>query len=93
MQIVSECQILFYGKIRKNVSICRLLKILPSVLSIKETGHTKLIFHPLTRETTFVTTSCLYSYTHKAPSEKRSALKKKKKKKKNSSHCEQILSF
>ena len=30
-----KCQILFSGK-NKNISMCRLLKILPRVLSIKE---------------------------------------------------------
>ena len=38
MQIVSicmKCQILFSGKNKKNISKCRLLKILPRVLSVK----------------------------------------------------------
>ena len=30
-----KCQILFSGKNKKNISKCRLLKILPRVLSIK----------------------------------------------------------
>ena len=30
-----KCQILFSGNDKKNVSICRLLKVLPRVLSIK----------------------------------------------------------
>ena len=30
-----NCQILFFGKNKKNISICRLLKILPKVLSVK----------------------------------------------------------
>ena len=29
-----KCQILFYGKNKKNISIFRLLKVLPRVLSI-----------------------------------------------------------
>ena len=32
-----KCQILFSGKNKKNISKCRLLKILPRVLSVKET--------------------------------------------------------
>ena len=32
-----QCQILFSGKNKKNISKCRLLKILPRVLSVKET--------------------------------------------------------
>ena len=31
-----KCQILFSGKNKKNISKCRLLKILPRVLSVKE---------------------------------------------------------
>ena len=30
-----QCQILFSGKNKKNISKCRLLKILPRVLSVK----------------------------------------------------------
>ena len=30
-----KCQILFSGKFKKNISKCRLLKILPRVLSVK----------------------------------------------------------
>ena len=30
-----KCQILFSGKNKKNISKCRLLKILPRVLSVK----------------------------------------------------------
>ena len=30
-----QCQILFSGKNKKNISKCRLLKILPTVLSVK----------------------------------------------------------
>ena len=30
-----KCQILFIGKNKKNISKCRLLKILPRVLSVK----------------------------------------------------------
>ena len=33
-----KCQILFSGKNKKNISKCRLLKILPRVLSVKD-GH------------------------------------------------------
>ena len=33
-----KCQILFSGKNKKNISKCRLLKILPRVLSVKLTG-------------------------------------------------------
>ena len=32
-----KCQILFSGKNKKNISKCRLLKILPRVLSVKYT--------------------------------------------------------
>ena len=32
-----KCQILFSGKNKKNISKCRLLKILPRVLSVKQT--------------------------------------------------------
>ena len=32
-----QCQILFSGKNKKNISKCRLLKILPRVLSVKQT--------------------------------------------------------
>ena len=32
-----KCQILFSGKNKKNISKCRLLKILPRVLSVKHT--------------------------------------------------------
>ena len=35
-----KCHILFSGKNKKNVSKCRLLKILPRVLSVKGNGHT-----------------------------------------------------
>ena len=35
-----KCQILFSGKNKKNISKCRLLKILPRVLSVKTTGST-----------------------------------------------------
>ena len=31
-----KCQILFSGKNKKNISKCRLLKILPRVLSVNE---------------------------------------------------------
>ena len=31
-----KCQILFSGKNKKNISKCRLLKILPRVLSVKD---------------------------------------------------------
>ena len=31
-----KCQILFIGKNKKNISKCRLLKILPRVLSVKQ---------------------------------------------------------
>ena len=31
-----KCQILFSGKNKKNISKCRLLKILPRVLGVKE---------------------------------------------------------
>ena len=31
-----QCQILFSGKNKKNISKCRLLKILPRVLSVKK---------------------------------------------------------
>ena len=31
-----QCQILFSGKNKKNISKCRLLKILPRVLSVKQ---------------------------------------------------------
>ena len=31
-----NCQILFSGKNKKNISKCRLLKILPRVLSVKK---------------------------------------------------------
>ena len=31
-----KCQILFSGKNKKNISKCRLLKILPRVLSVKQ---------------------------------------------------------
>ena len=36
-----KCQILFSGKNKKNISKCRLLKILPRVLSVKlmNSGH------------------------------------------------------
>ena len=34
--ICMQCQILFSGKNKKNISKCRLLKILPRVLSVKE---------------------------------------------------------
>ena len=34
--ICMKCQILCPGKMRKNVSVCRLLKILPRMLSIKK---------------------------------------------------------
>ena len=30
-----KCHILFFGKNKKNISKCRLLKILPRVLSVK----------------------------------------------------------
>ena len=30
-----KCLLLFFGKNKKNISICHLLKILPRVLSIK----------------------------------------------------------
>ena len=33
-----ECQILFSGKNKKNISKCLLLKILPRVLSVKLSG-------------------------------------------------------
>ena len=31
-----KCQILFSGKNKKNISKCRLLKILPRVLNVKQ---------------------------------------------------------
>ena len=34
-----QCQILFSGKNKKNISKCRLLKILPRVLSVKQAKH------------------------------------------------------
>ena len=34
-----KCQILFSGKNKKNISKCRLLKILPRVLSVKVVVH------------------------------------------------------
>ena len=33
-----KCQILFSGKNKKNISKCRLLKILPRVLSVKKSS-------------------------------------------------------
>ena len=33
-----KCQILFSGKNKKNISKCGLLKILPRMLSVKETN-------------------------------------------------------
>ena len=36
-----KCQNLFSGKNKKNISICRLLKILPEVLSIKSSRQWK----------------------------------------------------
>ena len=33
-----KCQILFSGKNKKTISICRLLKILPSMQSVKKVG-------------------------------------------------------
>ena len=58
-----KCQNLFFGKNKKNISVCRLLKILPNMLSIKKMVHCQerplLIFF-------FI------------PSEKDSALKRKK---------------
>ena len=35
-----KCQILFSGKNKKNISKCRLLKILPRVLSVKRNQNT-----------------------------------------------------
>ena len=35
-----KCQILFSGKNKKNISKCRLLKILPRVLSVKHISKT-----------------------------------------------------
>ena len=29
-----RCQILFFGKIKKNISVCHLLKILPRMLNV-----------------------------------------------------------
>ena len=37
-----KCQILFSGKNKKNISKCRLLKILPRVLSVKQNDVTGL---------------------------------------------------
>ena len=34
-----KCHILFSGKNKKNISKCRLLKILPRVLSVKDNLH------------------------------------------------------
>ena len=39
-----KCQILFSGKNKKNISKCRLLKILPRVLSVKPPGG--LLYRP-----------------------------------------------
>ena len=38
-----KCQILFSGKNKKNISKCRLLKILPRVLSVKRIQHVKTL--------------------------------------------------
>ena len=46
--ICMTCKSCFYGKIRKNISICPLLKILPRVLSIKDNvkdHHTTIIMN------------------------------------------------
>ena len=40
-----KCQILFSGKNKKNISKCRLLKILPRVLSVKTSIFTFHIWH------------------------------------------------
>ena len=47
-----QCQILFSGKNKKNISKCRLLKILPRVLSVKPVG-SKI------KQTTFLSLFCL----------------------------------
>ena len=38
-----KCQILFSGKNKKNILKCRLLQILPRVLSVKHTARTNSI--------------------------------------------------
>ena len=39
-----KCHILFSEKNKKNISKCRLLKILPRVLSVKEIGYIRIYF-------------------------------------------------
>ena len=39
-----KCQNLFSGEIKKNISVCRLLKILPRALSVNS-NRNKLISH------------------------------------------------
>ena len=43
-----KCQILFSGKNKKNISKCRLLKILPRVLSVNTSGGGLATGHSIT---------------------------------------------
>ena len=44
-----KCLILFSGKNKKNISKCRLLKILPRVLSVKMRAHTVTFYTKITK--------------------------------------------
>ena len=48
-----KCQNLFSGKNKKNNSVCRLLKILPRVLSLKLGNIGRLIISPTVINITF----------------------------------------
>ena len=56
-----KCQILFSGKNKKNISKCRLLKILPRVLSVKYILFLIIIVESKYIKNYFVTVCTFYS--------------------------------
>ena len=57
-----KCQILFSGKNKKNISKCRLLKILPRVLSVKEYADTLFIDCPNSQTSWLTLISYIINY-------------------------------
>ena len=61
-----KCQILFSGKNKKNISKCRLLKILPRVLSVKSpwTQYTLLLVPRTHTHMKTIEMVCCHRYIH-----------------------------
>ena len=78
-----KCQILFSGKNKKNISKCRLLKILPRVLSVKQTHEEKMsLCHAINENPDQHVQSCSRFKATAVRVDKGRKTKKKKKKKK-----------